>query len=211
MMRAMTLVALVGCATTATSTPKGGPRGLRASDHVEIAQRHAEMAHDRAVMPARFDAPDGNGVVWLRTWEPNIDHERIAQEHRSKAAGLHADYQNACGDRPLAEVSMSPLQRYAIGGWPTSTGIIMYLQPIAGGPDKLLSDLECHRAWMMLAPSGMDDCPLDLPDIVLDARGDADGITVSIVVRDPKLVDELHRRAAHDLEVGAQFRLNAKQ
>jgi hypothetical protein len=29
---------------------------------------------------------------------------------------------------------------------------------------------------------------------------------VSIVVRDPRLVEELHRRAAHDLEMAAQLR-----
>jgi hypothetical protein len=40
----------------------------------------------------------------------------------------------------------------------------------------------------------------------LDARGDTNGITVSIVVRDPKLVTELQRRAAHDLEAAAQLR-----
>jgi hypothetical protein len=62
---------------------------------------------------------------------------------------------------------------------------------------------------MMLAPTGMENCPLDLPNIALDARGDGDGVTVSIVVRDPKLVPELQRRAAHDLEAAAHQR--AKQ
>jgi len=51
----------------------------------------------------------------------------------------------------------------------------------------------------------MDDCPLDLPDIMLDARGDREGITVSIAVRDPKLVPELQRRTAHDLEAAAHL------
>ena len=81
----------------------------------------------------------------------------------------------------------------------------MYLSPDAGSPDRLLARMKCHRAAMMLAPSDMDDCPLDLPDIVLDARGDTEGITISIVARDPKLVPELQRRAAHDLEAAAQL------
>ena len=109
------------------------------------------------------------------------------------------------------QASVSPLRRYALGGWPTSTGIILYLDPSAGAPDKLLADMKCHRAWMMLAPSDMDDCPLDLHGIVLDARDDIDGITGSIVMRDPKLVDELHRRAAHELETGAQLRWKGEQ
>ena len=66
--------------------------------------------------------------------------------------------------------------------------------------------MKCHRAAMLLAPSNMEDCPLDLPDIAVDARGDAGGITVSIVVRNPDLVPELQRRAAHDLEAAAQLR-----
>jgi len=71
--------------------------------------------------------------------------------------------------------------------------------------------MKCHRAAMMLAPSGMEDCPLDLPNVVLDARGDTDGITVSITVRDPKLVPELQRRAAHDLEAAVQLHGKTKR
>jgi len=82
----------------------------------------------------------------------------------------------------------------------------VYLAPDAGPPDLLLAKMKCHRAAMMLAPGGMDDCPLDLPDITLDARGDTDGITVAIGVRDPRLVPELQRRAAHDLEAAAHLR-----
>ena len=200
------LLLLTACATTPAPAPRGGPRGLRASEHLEIARQHDELARERMAMPASFDARDGNGMVWTRAWDPNSEHEQIAKAHRSEAAALHAEYEEACGTRPLEEVSVSPLQRYATGGWPTSAGIIMYLSPAAGSPDKLLADLKCHRAWMMLAPSDMDDCPLDLPGIVLDARGVSNGVTVSIVVRDAKLVDELHRRAAHELEVSSQLR-----
>jgi len=87
---------------------------------------------------------------------------------------------------------------------------ILYLDPKAGPPDKLLADMKCHRAWMMLAPAGMEACPLDLPGIVLDAHGDTDGITMSIVVRDPKLVDELHARAVRELESGGHLLKGAR-
>ena len=82
----------------------------------------------------------------------------------------------------------------------TSTGEIMYLTPEAGPPERLLADLRCHRAWMMLRPENMATCPLDLPGLKVDVRGDKEGITLSIVVENPKLVDELPRRAAHELE-----------
>ena len=200
------LALAASCATTSTTTAKGGPRGLRASDHIDMAHQQDEQARQQATMQPRFDAVDQRGVTWMRAWDTTADHERIADEHRSRAAVLQAAYEEACGQRTPEEVSVSPLQRYAVSGWSTTTGAIMYLDPRAGEPDKLLADMKCHRAWMMLAPAGMDDCPLDLPGIALDARGDAEGITVSIIVRDPNLVDELHRRIAHELEAGAELR-----
>jgi hypothetical protein len=139
-------------------------------------------------------------IPWVRSWNTSQDDERLASIHRSKAAELQAAYEEACGTRPVEQVSKSPLSRYGVGGWNTSTGVIMYLTAEAGMPDDVMAAMKCHRAWMMLAPAGMEDCPLDLPGIQVDARGDKEGITVSIVVRDPNLVEELHRRAAHELE-----------
>lgn len=81
----------------------------------------------------------------------------------------------------------------------------VYLRADAGPADRLLADMKCHRAWMMLAPTDMDACPLDLPGLLLDARGDVEGITLSIVVSDPKLVVEPQRRTAHDLEGAARL------
>lgn len=181
--------------------PKGGPRGLRASEHLEVARVH----HDAAQSASQWRDPRSiessfTSAPWTRSWDAGAEHERLAALHRSRAAALHAAYEEACGSRSVEEISVSPLQRYGIGSWNTSGGVILYLSPDAGSPDRLLADIKCHRAWMMLAAGGMDDCPLDLPGIQLDARGDASGITLSIVIRDPKLVEELHRRAAHDLE-----------
>lgn len=150
-------------------------------------------------------SPSGSGVVWNRSWDTHGEQEQRAKVHRSKAAALQAAYEEACGARPLAEVSISPLKRYASSGWNTSTGVVLYLVPEAGPAERLLADLKCHRAWMMLAPADMDDCPLDLPGLALDAHGEGDRITVSISVRDRKLVGELQRRAARELETGSQL------
>jgi len=206
-MRTILLLLLCACATTTTPTPKGGPRGLHADEHLAVARHHDEQAAQSARWPdPRSAGPDSITIPWTRSWSAGADHERAAAIHRSKADELHAMYTDACGPRPLSEVSISPLERYGIGGWNTQAGVILYLDAKAGDPDRLLADLKCHRAWMMLSDAGMESCPLDLPGIQLDARGDADGITVSISIRDPKLVDELHRRAAAELESAARLR-----
>ena len=192
------MILLTACATVSPA-PKGGPRGLHVSEHLQAAREHEELAMQSHVQPPLAGYEVG-ATPWIRSWDTAAEHERLAAIHRSKAGELYAAYEEACGARSAAEVAVSPLQRYAIGGWNTSVGVIVYLSPSAGSADELLAAMKCHRAWMMLEPAGMDDCPLDLPDIQLDARGERAVITVSIVVRDPKLVDELHRRADRELE-----------
>lgn len=201
---------LLGCATPPRPQVKGGPRGLRANEHLDIARQHDALAREREVWPDMRPAAPGDlrpvTMPWYRSWDTAGEHDRLAQVHRAQAAELHAQYDEACRDMPASVAQVSPLRVYGIGGWNTTTGVIFYLSPDAGPADRLLAQVKCHRAAMMLAPSGMEDCPLDLPDIALDARGDDSGITVSIVVRDPDLVPELQRRAAHDLEAAAQLR-----
>jgi hypothetical protein len=195
------LLALASCATTSTThAPAGNPRGLRASEHLDAARQHDEHARQSAMWPDTYGDRAAYAIPWVRSWNTSQEDERLASIHRSKAAELQAAYEEACGNRPLDQVSRSPLNRYGVGGWNTGTGVIMYLSADAGMPDDTIAAMKCHRAWMMLAPAGMEDCPLDLPGIQVDARGDREGITVSIVVRDPNLVEELHRRAAHELE-----------
>lgn len=207
-LRAIGLVAVAACAIAPRPQP-GAPRGLHASDHLRAAHAHDAQASRRAwpgaVTTSSPASPNAADIVWFRSWDSAVEHERAARVHRSTAAELQANYDAACGARPLADVSVSPLQRHAIGGWNTTMGVILYLTPGAGA-DRLRADLHCHRAWMMLAPADMDDCPLDLPGLALDVRGDAEGITVSIVVRDATLVGELQRRAAVELESAARQR-----
>lgn len=201
-MRAFPLlfVACAGVVTAPTTpTPTGGPRGLRATEHRQVAASHDELAREQRSFPVISAEPQH--VPWYRTWDPAHDHALIARAHRTEASALEAAYAEACGTRELATISESPLTRHRLGGWNTSTGVVVYLAPTAGTADALLADLKCHRAWMMLAPTAsMDDCPLDLPGLLVDARGDANGVTLVITVDNRRLVPELQRRIAKELE-----------
>lgn len=163
---------------------------------MDEARVHDELAR------RRFAGHDDNGGPWVRHWDTAHDNEQAAAVHRSHAAELRAAYEQACKDRTPAEASISPLDRYGIGGRATSSTVVFYLDPKAGPPDRLLADLECHRAWMMLAPEDDAADPLDLPGLVIDANGDFDGITVSIRTRDPETAGELQRRSTHLVERG---------
>jgi hypothetical protein len=192
-MRAVVFLLVSACATTPLP-PKGGPRGLRASEHMDEAHVHDELARHR------FAGHEEDGGPWVRHWDTGSENEQAAAVHRSHAAALRAAYDQACKDRTPAEASISPVERYGNGGSVTPNAVVFYLDAKAGPGDRLLADLECHRAWMMLAPEGDDADPLDLPGLAIDATGDLDGITVSLAARDPDIVSELHRRAAHLLE-----------
>lgn len=187
------------------TTPKGGPRGLRASDHLQVAHQHDQLAEEakRApppseVYPGRIEP--GFALAWSRQWNAVQEHERLAQIHRSAAADQYATFEQLCGARTAGEVAISPLVKYGIGGEATERGALVYLRPDFGTSDALFSELSCHRAFMMLAPADMDDCPLDLPGISIDAHGDKEGATLEITIDNPKLVPELQRRIAHELE-----------
>jgi len=201
---------LIGCATTPRPEPKGGPRGLRASEHLDAAAQHDAMARERETWPDTRPAAPGDlrpvAMPWFRSWDTAGEHSRLAEIHRAQAAEIEVQFDEACRDLPAGDAQVSPLQVYSVGGWNTTTGVILYLSPDAGPPDRLLARMKCHRAAMRVAPSSMEDCPLDLPDIAVDARGDDHTITVSIVARNPELVGELQRRAAHDVEAAAQLR-----
>jgi hypothetical protein len=209
-MRHASTVLLVTAACAASTPPPEAPgsRGPRASEHLVAAHAHESRARERASWPDTRPG-DGTGRVdhlligtpWHRTWDGVADHERTAAYHRGAAGELRASFERACGARSLAEVSMSPLARFAIGGANIADGVVIYLAPEAGPPERLLADLDCHRAWMMLAPANMEHCPLDLLGLRADASGGPEGISVTLTVRDPALVPELQRRAAHELEL----------
>lgn len=196
------VLVVAACASTTTEGPSG-PRGYRADEHLQIAAREDQRADDLTHWPDSRPGADGStrlAAPWHGSWDTANEHRRAAAAHRSAAAQLQAEYEEACRDMPYETVSVSPLQRYGIGGNPVDGGILVILSPDAGPPNRLLSDMRCHRAWMMLQRTDMADCPLDLPGIKVSARGDAKAIEVTITVADPALVPELRRRAAHDLE-----------
>lgn len=194
------LVLVAACASSRT-LEKGGPRGLRASDHLAAAERHERAANEGGTVATPLAPETGPvGMPWYRSWDTRADHERLAREHRSRAAALQAEFDEACRDISPILARESPLITHGIGSWPTSTGAIVYLDARAT-PQQLMTHLRCHRAWMMLAPAGdMDDCPIDLPGLLVDVRGEGAGITLSLSVRDRKLIPELQRRVSKQLE-----------
>ncbi|MEO6773675.1 MAG: hypothetical protein ABI467_11755 [Kofleriaceae bacterium] len=209
MVRSFALVLLAtACGGPSTiAAEKPGPRGLRADQHLAMAAREDDRATQLTTWPDNRPGPvTGPGermvsVAWTGTWDTAEDHRRLANIHRSAAAQLDAEYQEACGSTPAEIVTVSPLQRYGIGGGPTAGGANVIVTAEAGTPARLLGELRCHRAWMMLGPNDMDDCPLDLPGLHVHAHGDANAIELEMTVDDPKLIPELQRRAAHDLEM----------
>jgi hypothetical protein len=214
-----TLLLLAACATTPAPRPQQPPgsRGLRASEHIDAARDQDQLARERAAYPDSF-VGDGTGrndqiliaTPWHRSWDTAEDHERLAAYHRSQAAQIHDEFEAACAGRAEAEIRVSPLVRYGVGDSPTTDGVTIFLAPEAGNPDKLMADMRCHRAWMMLQPpANMDDCPLDLAGLTVEANGAKEGISVTLRVKDAALVPELQRRAAHDLEQGHELRTSS--
>ena len=210
------LLCLVSACAAPIASEKPGPRGLRADQHLSIASREGDRAEELVRWPDSRPGSDGTNVsqeraagTWFGTWDTAAEHRRLAQVHRSAAAQLQAEYEEACGERPAEVVSVSPLQRHAVGGSATADGTVVLVSPEAGPPDRLLGAMRCHRAWMMLGRTDMDDCPLDLPGLRVSARGDANGIELTMTVSDPSLVPELRRRAAHDLEAAQQRRISS--
>jgi hypothetical protein len=207
---ALTAIALAACAAPTTAT-RPGSRGPRADEHLDAASAHERRAQQLALWPET--RPSGSGAfddprsgLWYRRFDTAQDEARAAEGHRSAAADLHAKYEEACGSAPLGEVSISPLQRYALGGTNLDNGVLLFLDPSAGRPEALLRAIRCHRAWMMLGTRGMEECPLDLAGIHVVAYGDPSGISVEITTSDPAVVPELQRRAAKDLEMSGARR-----
>lgn len=200
MNKLLAITCLIGCAA-APPVQESNPRGLRASDHLAMARQEDEAERRAWMFPdTRSASPTDPPVeTWQRRWDPD-EHGRLATMHRARAAEIEAGFAEACAPFQTWEMGLSPIVRYGLGGWNTATGVIIYLSPDAGDAERLLSLLRCHRSWMMLGRSDMEDCPLDLPGIMLDARGSSDGITISIVARDAAQVPELQRRATLDLE-----------
>jgi hypothetical protein len=205
-MRTILVAALLTACAPAAMPPaqNSGSRGPRVDDHIQAARDHEQRAAELARWPERrsditsYDDPATG--LWYRAFDTAKEEQRLAMAHRSAAAELQAEYNEACGERPLAEVSISPITRYGIGATQTATGVVIFLGVEAGTRQELMAALRCHRAWMMIDHGGMADCPLDLAGIELEAYGDATGVSLEITSPDPRVVTELQRRTARELE-----------
>lgn len=208
-------ICLVALAVTACASqrpvqarqPDDTSRGLRASEHLDVADSQQEAAVQSSTFPERRSDGINTGTQlmqpWYRSSATGADHADKVQYHRAAASALIGDYTAACGAIPSADAAVSPIAKYGIGGWPTQSGAIVYLSADAGAPDEVMAAMVCHRAWMMLSPANKLEGPLDLAGLSFDARGDANGITVSLTIRDLKMLGELQRRVEHDLEEAA--------
>jgi hypothetical protein len=182
---------------------------MRADQHLDEAREHERRAKELSrwpeTRPGGIGAFDDSGSgLWYRRWDTTAEEAKQAESHRSAAADLHAKYDEACGDTSAGRVAVSPLQRYGVGGTNIDDGVLVFMRPDAGTPDSLLKELRCHRAWMMLGEAGMEECPLDLAGIQIVAHGDPNGISVQITAKDPRVVVELQRRAARELEAATK-------
>ena len=202
------IVGLVACGGVPKPQPQPpGSRGPHASEHLTAAREHEENAREQSMYPdTRVDSTGRVdqlliGTTWHTRWDTVADQERAAATHRSEAQAIYAAYEDACGQRAVADISVSPITKYGLGGSVSADGVVLYLSADAGAADQLIADLKCHRAWMRLAPANMDACPLDLAGLQVDAKGSGEGITLTLTVTDRTLVPELQRRAAHDLEI----------
>lgn len=159
----------------------------------------------------RFDDP--NSSLYYVPWElDTVEQQRWrAGVRRGEVGQIYAAFDEACANVAPDRVRVSPLRRDGIGGTPTADGVIVLLDPDAGAPERVLAELRCHRAWMMLSDpgSGESESPLDLPNLQLQAYGDRTGVSVDMRVTDRTLVAELQRRAASELEAAAAQRRQA--
>lgn len=205
------LVACAGSSTSARERRSAVPstsRGMRADAHLDAMREHQARAATLARWPERrrdlvaFEDP-GTGL-WYRAFDTVAEQERLATAHRTEAAQLQAEFDEACAGVASEEIAVSPLRRYGLGGTPTERGVVVVLSPDAGPGPRLLAAMRCHRASMMLRAVDTEDCSLDLRGIKLETYGNDAGISVEITVDDTRLAPELQRRTARDLEMAAQ-------
>ena len=202
-MRTLLLIGLLtACPSSMAPSVREGPRGPRASDHYAAAREQDELARERLTVPPEPRFEPGAQEMRVRPYQSRstaAELERLATTHRAQAAALEEEYEEACGGVPFGKASSSPFRRYAIGSLNTDTGVMLYLR--AGiQPEELQTEIRCHRAWLMIAPStSSDDSALDLPDLQLDVKRVTEGLSVSVTV-DARLLPELRRRLARDLE-----------
>jgi hypothetical protein len=152
---------------------------LRASEHIEVSNLHRRLAL----------AAEQTGLA-----DVAAQHHDLERSHSAAANALQKAYQTACQDRSVAEAEISPLYRYGEGGAITDHGIVVDIRATSQSAQTLTAEVACHQAWMMIAPSNMADCPLDLPNVNVKVVSDSNGLHFDLSAADPYLVNELQRR-----------------
>ncbi|MFN0250208.1 MAG: hypothetical protein ACKV2T_25210 [Kofleriaceae bacterium] len=208
------LLGIAACGSASTSPTPSAPasREMRASEHKAAAMLHAARAAELARIS---DALGEQPIKWkddpkTGLWFRSLSEERQADAHLAIAAQLETDFRERCGDLPRELVEVSPLQRFSTGGMPKPNGVIVFLEPAAGPPERLLRELRCHQAWMKLGEAPAAECALEIVGIDLTAYGDATGISVEIATQDPASVAELQRRTQHVIETGRHAQRRGK-
>jgi len=197
------LIGLIGCATSPPPEPKGGPRGLRASEHLDVARQHDAIARERETWPDTRGTGPGDmrqpvAMPWYRSWDTGAEHGRLAETHRAKAAEIHALYDEACGDLPASDTNVSPLASYGVDYGGTAIGTT-----------PLLPGMETPRVFWVpgIYPSGLafytgDAFPAWRGNVFIGSMGRAASGHLLRVVFDAKgleigqepLLGELHQR-----------------
>lgn len=98
----MALCLVAACAGP-TVNEKTGPRGLRADQHLEAASAEGARSSDLTRWPEARSGADGSHAdqqlavgSWFGHWDTATEHDRLARTHRSAAAQLEAEYEEAC-------------------------------------------------------------------------------------------------------------------
>jgi len=138
----------------------------------------------------------GHYYPWAYYWDAGSAHYGIAQEHEDAAVILERRYRAACGLVDPNVAPVSPFARLVKRIEPIGNGVVVRLAPEAGPPDMLLAEIQCHSAWLQLAPRTEAARDISaLKGLEYMVRTEGDSITVTITSRDPQLLAELRRRA----------------
>jgi hypothetical protein len=133
---------------------------------------------------------------WSSRWDTGASHYAEAEEHEAAADVLEKRYRDTCALVAPNTAPIPPLDRFVRSVAPTDRGVILRLARDAGPPDMLLAEIQCHTAWLQLAPrpEAANDITA-VKGIEYVVRAEADGITVTITAADPNGIAELRRRA----------------
>jgi hypothetical protein len=167
-----------------------GPPAIRTAEHVQEARKHDEIARSRTATPVTSE-PGSPVKPWVAKWDP---------EAPSDSKAIEAEYAAACGRREVEKTVGSPLTRHRVGGWNTERGVVVLLSPLAGPEPQLIGDLRCYRAWLLAGTGVEKDSPLAVPGLIVDAKGNQDGIELTLTLRDSRLIPELQRRVSRQVE-----------